>query len=53
MVSVFWLNDPSILLNKEYILQLWPTQSMSFENNLNAISRIIILLTSISAFNPI
>ena len=45
MVSVFWLNDPSILLNKEYILQLWPTQSMSFENNLNAISRIIILLT--------
>ena len=45
MVSVFWLNDPSILLNKEYILQLWPTQSMSFEDNLNAISRIIILLT--------
>ena len=45
MVSTFWLNNPSILLNKEYILELWPSVSMSFEENLNAISRIIILLT--------
>ena len=45
MASTFWLNDPSILLNKEYILQLWPTSSMSFEENLNAISRLIIILS--------
>ena len=45
MVSVFWLNDPSILLNKDYILQLWPSSSMSFEDNLNAISRLIIILS--------
>jgi hypothetical protein len=45
MASTFWLNDPTILLNKEYILQLWPTSSMSFEENLNAISRLIIILS--------
>ena len=45
MTSTFWLNDPTILLNKEYILQLWPTSSMSFEENLNAISRLIIILS--------
>ena len=50
MVSVFWLNDPSILLNKEYILQLWPTSSMSFDENLNAISRVIILLSILGFF---
>ena len=45
MVSVFWLNDPTILLNKDYILQLWPSSMMSFEDNLNAITRLIILLS--------
>ena len=45
MVSTFWLNNPSILLNKDYILQLWPSSSMSFEENLNAISRLIIFLS--------
>lgn len=45
MASIFWLNDPTILLNKDYILQLWPTSSMSFEENLNAISRLIIILS--------
>ena len=45
MASTFWLNDPTILLNKEYILQLWPSSSMAFEENLNAISRLIIILS--------
>ena len=45
MASIFWLNDPTILLNKEYILQLWPSSSLSFEENLNAISRLIIILS--------
>jgi len=47
MTAPFWSNDPSILLNKEYIVQLWPTQQMSNEEKLNAISRIVILLTII------
>jgi hypothetical protein len=44
-MTTFWLNDPSILLNNKYITQLWPMPSMSFEAKLNAMTRIIILLT--------
>jgi hypothetical protein len=45
MTIQFWSNDPTILFNKEYILELWPTTSMCYEQKLNAISRLIILLT--------
>ena len=41
----FWSNDPTILFNKNYILELWPVLSMCYEQKLNAISRLIILLT--------
>ena len=26
-----WFNDPTILLNKEHILELWPTTNMCYE----------------------
>lgn len=45
MTTPFWANEPSILLKQEFIFQLWPTQEMSFESKLNAITRIIILIT--------
>ena len=45
MTTPFWSNDPTILFNKEYILQLWPSQQMTFEAKLNSISRLVILLT--------
>jgi hypothetical protein len=45
MKTPFWSNDPTILFDKKYMLQLWPTQHMSFEEKLNAISRIVILLS--------
>lgn len=41
----FWLKDPKVLLNKEYITQLWPTSSMSLEEKMNAITRLVIALT--------
>jgi len=41
----FWINDPTILFDKEYIFELWPTSNMSYEQKLNAISRVIILFT--------
>ena len=41
----FWSNEPTILLNKDYIFELWPTDSMSYEQKLNAISRLIIVLS--------
>jgi len=45
MTTPFWLNEPTILFNKDSILQLWPTQQMNFEAKLNAISRIIIFMS--------
>ena len=44
-VATFWSNDPFILLNKTHITQLWPTSAMSFDEKLNAITRIVIVLT--------
>ena len=45
MTTPFWSNDPTILFNKESILQFWPTQQMTFETKLNAISRIVIVMS--------
>jgi hypothetical protein len=45
MTTPFWSNNPTILFNKESIIQLWPTQQMTFEAKLNAISRLVILMT--------
>lgn len=42
---MFWINEPSILLNKEYIFELWPVPDMCMERKMNAITRLIILLT--------
>jgi len=41
----FWTNDPTILFDKDYIFELWPMTNMSYEQKLNAISRLIILIT--------
>ena len=45
MTSTFWINEPSILFNKDYILQLWPSSKMSYEEKLNTISRLVIILS--------
>jgi hypothetical protein len=45
MSTQFWTNEPTILLNKEYIFDLWPTSNMNYEQKLNAITRLIILMT--------
>ena len=45
MTIQFWSNDPTILFNKEYIIELWPTTNMCYEQKLNSITRLIILLT--------
>jgi hypothetical protein len=41
----FWTNEPTILLNNQHISQIWPLTNMSYEEKLNAISRLVILLT--------
>lgn len=45
MTIQFWTNNPIILFNKDYIFELWPTSAMCYEEKLNAISRLIIILT--------
>jgi hypothetical protein len=44
----FWTENPNILFNKEYILEFFPTDEMSYSQKLNAITRTVILLTLIS-----
>jgi hypothetical protein len=43
MTIQFWLKDPTILF-KENITEVWPKKSMSYEEKLNAITRLIIVL---------
>ena len=41
----FWINQPSVLLDRDDIADLWPTPLMSVEQKLNAITRLVLLLT--------
>jgi len=45
MTTTFWFNNPLILLNKDYITQIFPSPKMSYEEKLNAITRLIIIMT--------
>jgi len=47
MIASFWINNPTILINKDSLMELWPIPSMTFNAKLNSISRLIILLTII------
>lgn len=43
MSTDFWTHDPGVLLTRP--LELWPTPSMSWTQKLNAMSRLVLLLT--------
>ena len=45
MTIPFWLNEPTILFNKNYVFELWPTPYMCYEQKLNSITRLILLIT--------
>ena len=45
METPFWLDEPSILFKSEYIYQLWPSSNMTSNEKLNAVTRIVVLLT--------
>lgn len=47
MTIPFWSNDPTILLNKDHLFEIWPSNGMSLEEKLNAMSRLILFLTVI------
>lgn len=50
MTIPFWINEPNILFKKEFITELYPNQNMAFEQKLNAISRLVILLSILGFF---
>jgi hypothetical protein len=43
----FWSNNPNILLHRDYIFEFFPVENMTYEQKMNAISRLIIGLTII------
>jgi hypothetical protein len=45
MTTSFWLYNPNILFKSGEISNIWPANNMSFEEKLNAISRLVIILT--------
>ena len=44
-MTLFWFSSPSILLDKKYIVEIWPKKEMNYEQKLNALTRSILLLT--------
>lgn len=42
---MFWVSSPSILLDREQLLALWPTPDMTFDEKMNAVSRLVILIS--------
>jgi hypothetical protein len=47
MTTPFWSNDPTILFNKSSMFQVWPSSSMTVEAKMNAISRLVIILSTL------
>ena len=45
MTTPFWSNEPTIIFKSDSVLEMWPLPSMSFETKLNAISRLVIVLS--------
>ena len=44
-MTEIWIKSPSILLSKSQINKVWPTKDMSRNEKLNAITRLVILLS--------
>ena len=41
----FWYNDPNVLFKQEYFFELFPTENMTYEQKMNAVSRLVIFIT--------
>lgn len=46
----FWIYDPYLLLDKNKVFDLWPVESMTREEKLNAISKFVIYTTIFGVF---
>jgi len=43
----FWSDNPNVLFHREYSMEFFPIDSMTYEQKLNAITRTILVLTTI------
>jgi len=50
MTNTFWLNNPTILLNNKHITEIWPSNDLDYVGKLNAVTRLVLLLTTIGFF---
>jgi hypothetical protein len=46
----FWSNDPTVLFNKAYILEIFPTTDMYYEQKMNSVTRLIIVISLLGYF---
>mgnify|MGYP001358633616 FL=1 len=44
MNNNFWLENPNVLLNKNYMTEIWPQDNFDLDRKLNAITRLILIL---------
>jgi hypothetical protein len=44
----FWTENPNVLFQQKYFFEFFPTETMSYSQKLNAVSRMVIFLTIIS-----
>ena len=42
-MSIFWLNDPGILIRGDQMMQVWPSSSMTIDEQLNALTRFVVV----------
>ena len=47
MNDLFWLNEPSILLRKDKLTEIWPYSHMSFNKKMNATTRFVLYVSII------
>ena len=47
MATSFWLENPMVLIKQDSYTQLWPNEDMTFEEKLNAITRLVVVLTTL------
>ena len=47
---LFWGEDPNILLKQEFILEFYPSENMTYEQKLNAVTRLVIVITILSFY---
>ena len=50
MSDTFWLNNPLILVDKNHITEIFPIGKLSYVDKLNALTRIIIILSILGYF---